>query len=271
MKKTSLALLTLLLACSGEALDVGGDQDPSPGSGGSGGAQEAAAVRPLPSWTGVGTCPTTGDDAPQFVGTWEGALEDYDLNPITPLRLVITKATSDGVCGTLSWGTDSPAPIPLTEPEQKGEMWGIGGSTAALVEGLTYTISRGAARDTTLRFGAAAYEHWQGFCEMQTDPEYFPGAQAYLCMPQYTTIHFEIGDDECTLGLAGGGHQTLPIKQCAGCDFNVCMCNAEACVADPERTNDFDLLLEQSIDGKDLLVSSMKELGLHAVHLERVE
>lgn len=130
MKTSYVLVLPLALsACSGDALDVGQDSLTTIGTGGSGGTGgsvdtagsggtggSSTTGAPLPDWTDLGECPTTGLDAPQFVGVWEGALEDLSLQPVVPLRLVITKATSDGVCGAVSWGTTTPPRFPSRIP-----------------------------------------------------------------------------------------------------------------------------------------------------------
>jgi hypothetical protein len=277
MKRNLLVLVLGVLACSGETLDVGEDDSPVVGSGGTGGgdsARQQAAVAELPDWSSVGACPTTGEDAPQFVGTWDGATEDYDLKPITKVKMVIVKATTDGVCGTISWGTDSPPPTPLTDPAQTGQAWGFGGASGFPVAGLTYTISSGVARDRTLRVDAPASEPWQDFCAMQEEFHYYPHAYAYSCMEPYSELSIPLSvpgsgadGDECTLRTSHG-NVVLPLKQCAGCDtLGFCACNASACAADPEKAFSFDLTLDRTLDGVDLLTESA---GYQNLRLERV-
>jgi len=274
MKKFSVALALSVIACVGEELDVGSD------TGGAGGApsaaQQQAATLQLPSWATVGACPTTGEPAPQFVGTWEGAVEDFFLNPLTPLRLVVTQATSTGICGTLAWGTDSPPPLPLTDPAQTGREFGYGGGTGFPVEGLTYTIVMGAGRDETLRFSISDAEPWQGFCAMQDTFYYYPNLQSYTCLPPYVNLGINQDSDVCTLypsSTSSDGATTLPLKQCAGCDgpWGPCVCNAEACAANPQPSSEFALVLGSTLDGNDVLATNSELLGQQAIHLERVE
>jgi hypothetical protein len=259
MKRTSLVLVLSVLACSGEALDVGEDGSPVLANGGTGGSSAQEAVAELPDWSTVGACPTTGEEAPQFMGTWVGATEDFEFNPITAVRLTITTATTDGVCGTIAWGTDSPSPLPLTDPAQTGKEFGFGGAANFPVPGVTYRISRGVARDRTLRIAAPASEPWRDFCAAQGDLHYFPGIQRYSCMEPYQELSgpsaypgMGANGDSCTLSTSHGD-VVLPLKQCTGCDWpSLCVCNAEACAADPQKTFDFELMLE----GVDVLTAS---------------
>jgi hypothetical protein len=262
MKRTSLVLVLSVLACSGEALDVGEDDSPVLATGGTGGSSAQEAVAELPDWSTVGACPTTGEEAPQFMGTWEGATEDYEFNPITKVRMVITRATTDGVCGTIAWGTDTPAPLPLTDPAQTGGEFGVGGAANFPVPGLIYTISRGVARDRTLRVAAPATEPWRDFCAMQEDI-YYVANKGYSCVEPYSTMEFSTdptgvraNGDSCTLQTSHG-NVTFPLKQCAACAWPLqCVCNAEACAADPQKTFDFDLTLDRTLDGVDVLTAA---------------
>lgn len=271
--KAAYILTLSLFACSGAALDVGQDGLPSIGTGGTGGTGGSSmSGAPIPDWTDVGACPTTGVDAPQFVGTWEGAVEDFDFQPVVPLRLVITQATSEGVCGKISWGTTTPPPLPLTHPEQSGAAYGFGGATGAPVPGLTYTIYDGAARDSTLRFEVPAFEHWQGFCEMQTNPLYNPRLDRYSCTEPYTQMTFEREDDgglgdTCVIHTSHGAVE-LPLKQC-NCE-SVCECNAEGCAAIIEYPITFDLTLGRSASDEEILVSAQNPLVVQSIRLTRV-
>jgi hypothetical protein len=277
MRKKTYILFLSLIACSGEALDVGEDENAaSGGTGGTGGvAQEAAAVAPLPDWTPVGICPATGVDQPQFVGTWEGAVEDFYFNPITPLRLVITKATSNGICGNLSWDTAKTPPLPLTDPAQSGRDFGHGGGSGQPIPGLTYTLTQGAARDTDMHLLIAGYEHWQGFCEMQTELHYTPGVQAYTCLEPNNGMGFSAPEspdgDVCTVFSTRHGNVELPLKQCVGCAFSICKCNAETCTANADPTFDLNLELDQTLDGEDILVTSGGSIGGQSIRLERAQ
>jgi hypothetical protein len=289
MMKTSyiLVLPLALSACSGDALDVGQDSlttigtGGSSGTGGSGGtagrshtagsggtAGSSTTGAPLPDWTDLGECPTTGLDAPQFIGTWEGAVEDLSLQPVVPLRLVITKATSDGVCGAVSWGTTTTPPLPLTDPEQSGAAYGFGGSTGAPVPGLDYTVHRGAARDSSLRFAVPAFEHWQAFCEAQSEPHHDPDSGGYTCTEPYTNMTYAgEGSDTCAIATAQGSI-VLPLKQC-NCEL-VCACNGDGCAAIIDQPIDFDLALDRSSGGEDILVSGRTPSAIQSIRLTRV-
>jgi hypothetical protein len=266
MKRTSLVLVLSVLACSGEALDVGEDGAPVLGGGGTGGgtsAQEAAAVAELPDWSTVGACPTTGEAAPQFTGTWVGATEDFEFNPITAVRMTITKATTDGVCGTIAWGSDSPPQLPLTDPAQTGRDFGIGGAANSPTPGVTYRISAGGARDWTLRVRAPVSEPFRALCASQEDLYYFPKMQGYSCVEPYSTISYPTAHpgmgadgDTCTLHTSHGA-VVLPLKQCTACTWwPRCKCNADTCEADPNMEFSLDFTLDRTFDGVDVLTAS---------------
>src|SRR5690348_13962881 len=185
MNKTSLVLVFALVGCVGQELDVGSDNgglnDASTGgsgsgsgSGGTSGNNDALhADDPIPNWAALGTCPTTGEPQPALVGTWEGALEDFYLDPVVPIRLVITQATTAGVCGTLTWGVGRTPPLPLTDPEQSGREYGLGGSPGYIMhDGTDYKILAGAARDGVLRISVSALEPWNDYCQEQHELSY---------------------------------------------------------------------------------------------------
>jgi hypothetical protein len=280
MLKTTQLLALTLVACSGDALDVGQDVLPtvsggtgaSAGTGaGTGGGGSSGTGSPLPDWTDLGACPTTGVEAPELVGTWEGAVEDFNFDPVVPLRLVITQATSDGVCGQLSWDTAATVPLPLTDPAQSGSDYGLGGASNFPVPGLTYTIVRGTARDGVLRFEVPAFEHWRGFCEVQ-EPHFSPSLRAYSCIEPYSRMTFSQNEDGnpgdlCSIHTSQGWLD-LPLKHC-GCEYT-CTCNAEGCTAILENSISFDLVLDRNAGGQDVLVSGEAPMAVQSVRVARL-
>jgi hypothetical protein len=274
--RAAVTLVLLVAACGGEALDVGEDGSPTGAEDSAG--QDAAATRELPDWSNFGNCPTTGEEAPQFVGTWEGFVEDSLFNPITAVRLEIQAATDTGVCGKISWGTDTPAPPPLTDPAQNGRIFGAPiYNQPALVEGLTYTLGPGAGRDRSLRISTPTTQMWRGYCAMQDELYYHPNLSAYSCIERYETMGFPRSGEELSESfLPGGtcvletthGDVVLPVKRCVACS-HMCECNAETCEAKTYYGTSFDLELEQTLDGADVLVSGTYPLN-QTLRLERV-
>ena len=270
MNKLTYSLVLSLGACSGGGLDVGSDADNlnAVSSGGSGGTGSEPADAPIPDWSTVGACPTTGVPQPAFVGTWEGAIEDFNLQPIVKLRLAVSAATTDGVCGTLTWAYDRTPPLPLTDPDQSGEAYGIGGGPGTILQdGTAYRLVAGAARDTTLHVSIDAYEAWQGYCEMQEDLHFDTGRNAWSCIEPFSVMHVDQGSDTCTLSTSHGSAD-YPIKQCAACAFSICSCNATACAANTGPTHDYDLALSAGSNGP--VLSSGPLSANQAIHLERV-
>jgi hypothetical protein len=300
--KKAIVLTLLLVGCSGEQLDVGdngaSNNVESGGSGGAGatggsgagatggtgavggaglGGTGGSAALPsgpeLPDWSSVGACPD-GETLSAFVGTWEGALEDFFLNPLVPLRLTIDDATLDGACGTFTWGVGSPPPPSLTDPNNRGEEFSSGGQTGyGLRDGFTYTILDGAARDETLRVGVTEAEYADDYCASQEEVFYDSRSGQWQCIPPWQSMAW--GPDtpgDCTVYPVEGNSISYDMKRCAACGgagIGFCSCNSTGCAAPATATQLFDFTLERSSTGDRLVMPW--ESGDRTITLMRVE
>jgi hypothetical protein len=247
-----ILLLGLSGACSGGALDIGSDGVNEPATGGASGMAPLPPVGdPLPVWSEIRTCPEpTGNP---FEGTWEGALEDFLFDPIVPVRLVVESASRSSVCGRLTWGTDTEPPPPATDAEsayvdEPTMQLDFGTNEAWPVEGATYAVRNGVARDATLRFGLALPEVWQSWCELQT-PFYDELGEEWGCLPRANGSYTNTTTRECRIGTASGELVTT-ITRCAACSSDFCVCNGTGCTANAEPTVALDFTLSEGGSGQ---------------------
>ena len=163
-QRHALVLLTLMAGCGGESLHLGND-DPEPGTGGTGtgtggtaisaggtGAGGGASVElPLSNWPDQDGC-SSDPELAGLLGAWEGQLEDFFLMPVEAIRIVINGASATGICGSVTWGNLPPLepatdPDAVYPPEPYWDMPGWGGSpSATVIPGVPYTIVSGGAR-----------------------------------------------------------------------------------------------------------------------------
>jgi len=273
MKQLLGAMVLVFLGCGGETLDVGDDGAGS--GGGNSGTQATADLRaalqtqpicndrvvdaPNANWPDPTACAmaATGTQSAN-VGVWEGYTEDSNFNPITPLRLELLAAAPGGpICGTIKYGAGALPPLssdpaafypPLDSgyypsvrapfPTGSPQYWGM-------LTGATYTIASGGMVDNQLRFQVSAYEHYRGWCGLQS--AYPSSGGVYACSPLVGDGNsgYWNGDepDYCHLTVDGISMR-LPAAQCSLCGaFNatVCTCDSCHCTARLETTHGFDL------------------------------
>jgi hypothetical protein len=254
----ALVVLAGAVACAGDALDVGNDGSggSSSGSGGSTAAPSPTLQpppgAPLPDWDTLRACPEGDPDSP-FVGSWEGAAEDFDFDAKLRLRLVIESASADGVCGHLIWGDETSAPPPATDPAGTYPPgapadYYLLTNGPLVIEGVRYTVLGGGARDGTLRFHTARHEPFVGYCELQSSL-YEWDRERWQCLPDTARgIEMNSVTQECKV-LAKTSTITTSITQCVACLDSLCACNDSGCTANTSSTQDFDFTLEDSEDG----------------------
>jgi hypothetical protein len=286
----------LILACSGERLNVG-DDPAKHGSGGSstdvsgaggsvfgggtvgtggssGGAQAGTGtVPPEGTWPGTEGC----DTDPEFeylLGTWTGDLEDFFLQPVTTLTVVINGASSHGMCGTVTWGQGDPPP-PATDVDAaypsdayfKGNADGYGGSPATLppIQAYPYSIAQGAVRAKTVRFATRTFEPWRSWCELQTS--YAAQSDSHQCIPDATQYATKYDTDTCTVG-----RETYSLFKCYACVIGrICQCNAADCDADAGPSTPFALTLSDAGDEMTGPYSGSAYSGALSYYLKHVE
>jgi hypothetical protein len=255
-----MGLVMLASACGPQSIDVG--HDPAAGAGGgesaiaSGGSDSLAAGGTtgvaaagsggvvtggggsLGDGTSTWVSPPPCDTDPgleSLLGTWQGDIEDFYLQPIMPLRLEIDAASAHGLCGTVTWGDVDP-PAEPTDPKAaypSAEFFantGFGGGPNLLpaVQGFSYAIAQGAVRDRTVRFSTASLEPWRAWCELQ---------KSYLSQ----------GAWQCTPSYCAGEHASFQCNVCSP-TFPLCQCDAAGCTANQAYSTPFDLTLSQRGD-----------------------
>jgi hypothetical protein len=253
MQNKHIAWMWLLVACSGESLDIGHDvsnQSLAAGTGGGGGGSSgnkggtggstvSPASAPWPAQSGCATDPELAG----LVGTWDGDLEDFFLKPLEHVTLVINGASSDGICGSFTWG-DKPAfppadnPDALYPPADNWQSFGWGGAANQMlppVEGFPYTITDSGERLPTVRLGITQSEPWTSFCAIQTPVRDGAG---------WTCDHVcrDASDVNATTQFLCGACDPL-----AGA---ICTCDPASCDVVRSSPQSFDLQLSK--DGKTL-------------------
>lgn len=268
-------LMISILACSGERLNVGDDPARSGANGGTAGSSADAAATGGSVFGGgsVGTGaggtdgtamggtgavppggtwpPTEGCDTdPEFeylLGTWKGELEDFFLQPVTTLTVVINGASSHGMCGTVTWGEGEPLP-PATDPDaaypSSAYFDGYAGSPAILppVQAYPYSIAQGAARDKTVRFATGMFDPWRSWCDLQTS--YPAQSDSYQCIPDSPQYATNYDTETCSVGS-----QSYSLFRCYACALShICRCDAFGCDADASPSTQFALTVSEAGD-----------------------
>ncbi|HMI83011.1 MAG TPA: hypothetical protein VK550_02900 [Polyangiaceae bacterium] len=234
----------LLIGCAAKSVDVGSNHATVLEDGGPGG------------WPSLAACQS--DTQLPIVGTWNGYMERTTLpSRSDAVTLVIAAANASHVCGTITFGTGTPPPVP-TDPNS-GQIPGItdGGPASNyggyLIDGYPLTILNGRASLPRLQFEANASQFWKPWCELQT-PYLQEGADRWSCVPLNvrgeTTYSLDTG---CLLGGVDGG-ASVPVD-CAKATLctQTCSCTATACTVSGEGGGLlFDLRVTgDAIDGSD--------------------
>jgi len=283
VRTRSLASTLILVACAGQSLNVGNDPPgddsvvPLSAGGSSGSASSTGgtgavgghtggsgtgATAPLPEWPAQNGC--ASDPAYQdLVGTWQGQLEDFYLQRLKALTLVINGVSAKGMCGSLKWGDGEPPP-PATDPAAPYpspyiyDVMGVGGSPGYTpLDGFTYTVTQGAVRDRTVRLSIGTRELWQSWCELQTS---YPYPEGSGCVP-YSDSYSWGADPNGTCVI---GNQNFTNFTCFACLSGLCACEENGCTAGG-ASGDFEIALTLSEDRKVLTgPADDRATGTHA-------
>lgn len=247
-------------AGSGSFPIAGGGGGTPIGVGGSGGLPFTGEE---PTWPAPDGCES--DAAGEaLVGTWEGALEDFYLQPLLSVRLVINGASERGICGTVTWG-DAPEPTATdpAAPYPSQEAWEMG-SVSGSVEGYPYTVLQGAAQSGLVRFALDAREGYRPWCAVQ---EPYALDDGYACLPG--RVWESDASGFCQVERPDGEVQLFSSSQCA-C-LNLCDCNESGCFAQAGDVYQYDLTLADG--GQTLLGPAPQRVGSPGLrlHFRRVE
>jgi hypothetical protein len=210
-----------LVGCAGKAVDVGSDHSSITEDGGPGG------------WPTLAAC-KSGDQLP-IVGTWAGYMEMANLpSRSDAVKLVISAANAEHVCGTITFGTGTPPPVP-TDPDN-GNIPGFGDGGpisdygSYLIDGFPLTILNAKASLPRLQFETNGSQFWKPWCERQTPYLRAGSTDEWHCVPldangsvTYTPA------TGCLLGTLDNGTPVNCAKAnlCGGA--GACSCSATGC------------------------------------------
>jgi hypothetical protein len=225
----------LAFGCSSTPVDVGSNY---------------AGEGEVGGWTEEKAC-AAGPQLP-IVGTWTGYSE-LPRNPSgsNAVRLVISHATGQRVCGTITFGREA-APWPLATdsevaypPDLATDLQLSFGTYLARLEGLPRTITRGWVGLPRVTF-RASFAQWKDWCRLQTSYRCEDVATAeYYCVPASGSgglaprVNYEEG-----LGCVTdykGEKRTVDCAKAMLCVGGPCTCTATGCTAPPLWGNDYDL------------------------------
>ncbi len=256
-----LAAGVLVLACSGQGLDVGSNRDPANlggkgGSGGSGGSAGAQTNQvPLPTWPDAGACAMPGNLP--IAGVWEGRMPAISnlLPDDTPVRVTIGGTLETGPCGNVVYGEGS-TPPPATDPEARypsaefdypgplfigpeSDGFGGGPSQWGPMPGNPYSILEASTESSRVQFKTALNELWKGWCVLQTPLEAGVPDTNYACAYNGGRM----GSDVCFHNNPKTGlGEPIGCFKFSACQGNlICTCNANECAANEGYSTDFDL------------------------------
>lgn len=260
MRIQSLVLLssTLVLACSGEALDVGSDTPPTGSP-----AVPTVPSAPLPEWPGPGDC--TFDPDLAVAGNWNGYVEGTDIE----FRLSIISGGDDDLCGTVIFG-EGPPPPPPTDPDAyyPGESLNKPGDLPAAGpwSGYAYTLLDGSTSGSRVRFVLSMTEGYKEWCAMQ---EPIASRHGYFCAPQGESW---IEGDECfVINDLTNEEVTYPCDKFSLCmGNNACTCDETRCTATHDSPASGGLTFDFAVDGDEATGTVGGTVG-DTVRLHRVE
>lgn len=239
------ALGLVLLACGGQALDVGANHHGSGGTdtvdagdpGAVGGAPGSVGGKQRePSWPDPTSC-TSSEGASIASGTWNGYVQgkgdDFDFT----LEL---HGSSEQPCGTLTFG-EPQALLPASDPRSEYRPGGGDYHQVFRAPGFAYTVLSARLDGTRLRFRISFAEPYASWCELQT-PYYVDETRDFACAPN-------IALEETSAGCVGsymGRELVFSCYQFELCSSGAaCLCDADGCIAKPEADGSmFDLELD---------------------------
>lgn len=189
----------------------------------------------MPSWPDGSNCSSSGSEP--WLGAWEGQVEDQFFNPIVALRIELTGQGPQGLCGSVTWGTANGVVLnPETMAEYDQDV------IDRPIEGQIYSVGSGAFRDPELRVAFTPAQQWNAWCSAQ--PPFVTDGGYGWCLPNTGAVCGVEG--ECEVPLPSGDTTSVSFPKWEMCVYaRVCLCNAEACMANPERN---EVVLELSID-----------------------
>jgi hypothetical protein len=159
-------------------------------------------------------------------------------------RITIGESAQTGVCGNVVYGEGVPPP-PATDPDarypsrESGYGLGAGGGPAGWgpMQGVPYTIlEANTLGPSRVRFKVSVSELWQSWCALQTPISTSIG---YRCAPN---LPGRGGDDVCFLSHPDGHEEPIDCMKLTLCGTqDICVCNAQECVASHQPSIDVDL------------------------------
>ncbi len=215
-----------------------GSNEPS-GTVGGGGVSDGDPVtctnlNPLPEWPSTTACAGSNDFP--LVGRWRGYTENHD----DELFLDIRGANSEGLCGTLTVGSDPPPPPATDGREAYPPGWTtMEAITRHVIPGFPMTLLAGKTDGTRVRFQTAAAEGFKSWCALQPSYPRDTSGASCGCATDGTISR---GSDECVIS-GPTGTRTLSCAQVDLCLVGTCTCNASGCDAAQSISGAYDLVV----------------------------
>jgi hypothetical protein len=240
MRMTCLwrAAATFAIGCSSTPVEVGSN---------------FAGAGEVWGWSEEKAC-SVGPQLP-IVGTWVGR-SDTQRNPSgsDAVRLVISHANSQHVCGTLTFGREAAPWPPVTTsdvaypPALANTLQTSFGAYLASLEGVPRTLTRGHAELPRLRF-RASYAQWKDWCAIQTPyPCEGIATLEYYCVPASgpgglspRVRHMDGG--VCVTDYEGET-RTIDCGKATLCLGGPCTCTSLGCIAPPLWGSDYELTFD---------------------------
>lgn len=259
------AFVGALAACGARTMNLGSND------GGETTAAPVSASSPDASYGGfAGAAPCTvppvldtdggdrgdaGASLAPLVGTWTGYIETLPASSGN-LTLVFTAQADGSVTGSLTFGTASapPPPVSATVLYPPG-FSGDPNSEPFPFPGFPYTAINLSFDGSRLQFGIVKYELWMAWCGLQTSYAWSFAGQCG-CLPNWNYTILTTDDAGISeIALTGTGETEVVsyglLATCAG-PYSPCYCTAAGCSTDMETADStLDVQLEANeLDGQ---------------------
>jgi hypothetical protein len=229
-------LAAVLIACGGQARDIGSNAaDTTTAGGSSGSASSSPTPTPLPEW------PSCESDGGAPAETWTGYVQSpTDLPNRGEFTLTLQRSGSQA-CGSIIFGQPVLRP-PATDARTAAPL-PVGASTQLpLLPGFSYSLLDVTIASNRLQFRTASGEPYQSWCALQASYPNDVEQTGYGCLPN---SGLQSGAGVCL--LTGPGPQpAISCDQGALCVLmsSVCQCNSAGCMGGfngPGIVGDFHL------------------------------
>jgi hypothetical protein len=203
---------------------------------------------------GGGTCtpPTYANDEPftlpaGVAGSWTGYYQGCPSPTGSSDVIKMTLVESAGGSGQIDlvFGTNPPPPPATDATDYYPPGFTFGNSLFNTFEGVSYRAHSVTWQDHRLKFLLAAYQVWDGWCQLQSSYRVAGALDGYACTRGTGGSWNNVGqpNEEC---IASDGFRMTPVP-CAQfflCGRNTCTCDMCGCAGSTTYTDQFDLTFD---------------------------